>query len=535
MLLPVSQLMRFVRRLSTAFLLSVVALTADAQSILTVAGGGTLDGQLVGNVPISAPGGIAFDRAGNVYVAAYYTGQVLKIDAATKVIKVVAGNGASGFTGDGGPANKATFRRPVGLAIDGADNLYIADTQNDRIRRVDAKTGILSTFAGGATPPDGGNGDGGQAAAAEVSRPWGLLIDRGFLYITQNYYNAHRVRRVNLSTGIIETIAGKTEPADPGFSGDGGPAKNAVLNNPLGLAADAAGNIYFADSGNQRVRRIDTSGNINTYAGGGPANNTGDGIQATDAYLEFPTVLTFDKDGNLLIATTGSVRQVDKTTHVITTPAPLQYIGLVYGMATAADGTVYFSWDQIYTVAPGAKEATPFGGLGTYVGDGLAAPAAILHAPYGLALDNGGNLFIADTGQNILRRVSAADGIISTIAGKVGQSYTGDQNNIDASQAVVGFPADVAFDPSGNLFIADFLNGAIWRIDKTTNVLTRFAGGGSPADGFGDNGPALSANVVPWGIAFDSAGNLYIADRDTYATPPHARVRKCEEQGGDCR
>ena len=522
--------MSAVRRLSTALLLSLAALGADAQSILTVAGGGTLDGQRVSDAPISEPGGAAFDRSGNFYVVSRSGGQVLKIDAVTRVVTVVAGNGASGFTGDNGPAVSATLRQPGEVALDANDNIYIADTQNGRVRRVDAKTGIITTYAGGATPADGSIGDGGQATAAELDSPWGLLVDRGFLYITEQAYNAHRVRRINIATGVIDTFAGKNDNTSlGGFSGDNGPAKNAELNRPFGIAADSAGNIYFADSQNKRVRRVDTSGTITTYAGGGPQGNTGDGIQATDAYFDYVTVVAFDKDGNLLIAAAPGIRRVDKTTHVITA-AVSDYVGLVYGLGTAANGTIYFDWDAIYTVAPGSSERVVLGGAGKYVGDGLAARAAILHAPYGLAFDSAGNLFLADAGQNIVRRISSADGTISTIAGQVGQAYTGDQDNIDAAKSIVGFPIDVAFDAGGNLYIADALNHTVWRIDHTTNILTRFAGGASPADGFGDNGPATSANIVPWGLAFDSVGNMYMADRDAYATPPHARVRRIDAQ-----
>src|SRR6266513_3263778 len=237
--------MSIIRRLATAVLMSLIALAAQAQSIVTVAGGGTLDGHRVSDVPISEPGGVAFDRSGNVYIASRSGGQVLKIDAVTRVVTVVAGNGASGFTGDNGPAVSATLRQPGEIAVDANDNLFIADTLNGRIRRVDAKPGIITTFAGGATPPDGGIGDGGPATAAHLEAPWGLVIDRGFLYVAEYGYNGHRVRRINMTTGVIDTFAGLSG-GDPlgGFSGDNGPAKGAELNTPLGIAVDSAGNVY---------------------------------------------------------------------------------------------------------------------------------------------------------------------------------------------------------------------------------------------------------------------------------------------------
>ncbi|PYQ61175.1 MAG: hypothetical protein DMF58_05780, partial [Acidobacteria bacterium] len=266
-------------------------------------------------------------------------------------------------------------------------------------------------------------------------------------------------------------------------------------------------------------------GIITTYAGGGAKGNDADGVPATDADLNVPTVLSFDRDGNLLIAAYPKIRRVDKTTHVITTI--ISNAGLLYGMATASDGTLFYSDEQVLMLAPGATDQVIFGGNGSYVGDGLSARAAILHSPQGLALDKAGNLYIADSTGNIVRRVSAADGTITTIAGMVGRAYGSGQDGIDATQAAIGFPEDLTFDAAGNLYIADPLNDVVWRVDSAGKI-SAYAGGGSPADGFGDNGPATASHVVPWGVAFDAIGNLYIADTDTYAAPPHARIRKVD-------
>ena len=306
------------RRLALVALLWLVSLHVSAQSILTVAGGGTLDGQLVSSIPISGPRGIAFDHSGNIYFAATFAGQILEVDAVSGAVKVVAGNGASGYSGDGGLATSATLRQPQGIVLDAGDNLFIADTNNGRVRRVDAKSGIITTYAGGGTPASG-NGDGGQATLAELGQPWGLTIDHGFLYITDEAYNTENVRRVDMASETLDTIAGLTDGSLGGFAGDNGLAKAAQLNAPLAVVADSAGNLYIADAGNGRVRRIDTSGTITTYAGGGAAGNDADGIQATDAYLGTVTALAFDKAGNLLLGKDQQIRRVDKTTHVITT------------------------------------------------------------------------------------------------------------------------------------------------------------------------------------------------------------------------
>ncbi|HKB80548.1 MAG TPA: hypothetical protein VKH35_12620, partial [Thermoanaerobaculia bacterium] len=512
------------RRLGLALLLSAVSLRVPAQSILTIAGGGSVDGQLVSDIPTLGPQGIAFDHRGDVYLALYYAGQVLKIDATTRTVKVVAGNGASGFSGDGGPATAATLRQPAGIILDANDNLYIADTGNNRVRRVDANSGIIETLAGGGTPADG-IGDGGPATAAIVGRPWGVAVFGGSLYITEQNFDANRVRRVNLAAGVIDTVAGSTDGSRGGFAGDGGPAKDAQLDTPYGIVVDAEGNLFVADSGNNRVRRIDANGVITTYAGGGATGTFDDGIPATQADLSTVTALSIAKDGSLLLASFPRVRRIDKATGVITTIVP--YAGLLYGLATAADGTIYFDDGGVFTLAPGATDPVQFAGSGNYVGDGKPAKAAILHSPQGLALDHSGNLYIADSAGNIVRRVSAADGTMTTVAGTVGAFYSQEQEGADATKAVVGFPVDVAFDGAGNLYVADQLNQRIWRIDPAGKITTD-AGGGSPADGVGDGGAATAANFVPVAIAFDAAGNLYIADTDPYSTPPHARVRKVD-------
>src|SRR5438105_11754523 len=197
------------RSLRASVCLFLVAFGAQGQSIRTVAGGGTLDGQLVSNIPINGPQGMAFDHAGNLYLASRYDGQVIKVDATSRVVKVVAGNGAAGFTGDGGAATSATLRQPAGLALDANDNLYIADVLNNRVRRVDAKSGIITTYAGGGTPASG-IGDGGAATSAILAGPTGLAIDRGFLYVTESAFDGNRGRRIDLASYVINlTDAGQ--------------------------------------------------------------------------------------------------------------------------------------------------------------------------------------------------------------------------------------------------------------------------------------------------------------------------------------
>src|SRR5260370_4722757 len=241
------------RRSALLVLAVLCAASASAQSILTVAGGGTVDGQLIANIPTIGPRGIAFDRAGNVYLVIRNAGQVLEIDAATGIVKTVAGNGASGYSGDGGLAINADFNQPSSIVLDAADNLYISDTLNNRVRRVDAKTGIITTYAGGGTLQDPLIGDGGPATSAVLGVPWGLAIDRGFLYITEQSYNSNRVRRVNIATLKIDTIAGPAVPTLRGYTRGHSPGQDPLFPNPFGNVAHRADELYVADNGNRRL------------------------------------------------------------------------------------------------------------------------------------------------------------------------------------------------------------------------------------------------------------------------------------------
>lgn len=501
-----------------------------AQSILTTAGGGTIDGQLAVNIDMAGPDGLAFDRAGNVYVTTRGTHQVIRIDIATGRVKVVAGNGASGFSGDGGLAVNASLREPHGLALDSQDNIFVADNENNRVRRIDAVTGIITTYAGGGAPATG-IGDGGPATGARLGRPWGLTIHRGALLITEMNYESHRVRRVDMTSGVITTLAGKTDGSLAGFEGDGGPATAATLDTPAGIVADAEGNIFFADSGNDRVRRIDPAGIITTYAGGGTTpGSAADGGPATSAQLKNVYTVALDPAGHLIVGTVPGLRRVDRTTRVISTIAEP---GLLYGLLVDPRGAFYYTdatYGNLFKLTAG-QEPVIFAGGGSFVGDGRAANAAILHSPQGLALDAAGNLYIADSFNKLVRRVSAANGTISTIAGRIDGAYAPPQEGNDAAGAVVGFPRDLDFDAAGNLYISDLLNGRVWRITTDGKIRT-YAGGGAPSDDVGDNGPATSARIYPIGIALDREGNLFIADSDAYETVPHHRIRRVDARTG---
>jgi YD repeat-containing protein len=310
--------------------------------------------------------GIAVDRSGNVYLAddAY----IRKIEP-SGIITTIAGNGTLGFGGDGGPATAASFNMVSGLAVDSEGNVYAADYFNDRIRKISI-SGIITTIAG-ITPPIS-LGDGAPATAAYFESPVGVAVDRfGSIYITTS---SHCIKKVNPS-GIITTIAGNCN--NSGYSGDGGSALSALLSNPTGIAVDAYGNIFFTAQ-YSAIRKIDTSGIISTIAGNHIYGTyTGDNGPATNAGLYYPWGISVDRSGNIYFA--------DKFNQVIRKIDP-------WGIITTITGNGFIG-----------------GGIyGGYSGDGGDPNAAELNNPHGLALDNAGNLFIADVGNRRIRKVSSA-------------------------------------------------------------------------------------------------------------------------------
>ena len=242
---------------------------------------------------------MAIGPAGELYIAADDSSQVVRVNAEGK-IEVVAGNGRAGFTGDGGLAMAARLDMPLGIAVDAAGNLFIVDSGNHAIRKV-TRDGIIQTVAGNRR--EGFSGDGGPAAAASLSEPIAVAVDgSGNLYIADT--GNQRVRRVS-PDGIIQTIAGSGKS---GYSGDGGPATAATLNDPSGVAVDASGRLYIADRLNRRVRRISPNGTIETVAGNGSAVLPEDGVPATAAHLDIPRGLAVDSSGAIFVSDSNAHR-----------------------------------------------------------------------------------------------------------------------------------------------------------------------------------------------------------------------------------
>lgn len=343
-------------------------------------------------------------------------------------ISTVAGNQAWIFGGDGGKATQSAIFLPFGLAVDAAGNLFIADSSNNRVRKVDAVTGLISTLAG--TGLLGGTGDGGPALQATLSNPSSVILDpAGNLYFSDSGNNT--VRRVDAFTGVISTIAGIS--GRHGYSGDSGPATGSTLNTPNGLALDADGNLLIADTANNVVRSVDAStGIIRTLTGCGVAAYTGDGGKAAAACLNAPWSVALTSDGTVFIAdqNNNAIRKVDRTGNIST---------------VAGIGTAGFS------------------------GDGGLAASASLNVPASVAVDTAGNLYIADSGNNRIRKVNAHTGKITTIAGNSGESISGDSG--PANQAGLYGPYTLALDGGDNLFIADVFHNRIRKISANAATL----------------------------------------------------------------
>jgi len=390
-------------------------------------------------------------------------------------IRTVAGNGESGFSGDGRRAIEASLNEPKGIALDRRGNLLVADSENHVIRKVDRATGLIATIAGcagssesgreatspntaqgeerddpfsdsgatgerafaqqtdlsgtvryvvnGAGPSKRFGGDGGDAGQALLNFPTAVVVDgEGNLYIADTMN--HRIRRVYATSGRITTIAGVGQPR---FGGDGGPAVSAGLNEPAALAISDSGILYVADQSNNRVRAIDLStGLIQTVAGTGSATYNGDGIPATDAALAGPSGLTLGTDGTLYIADTfnGRIRAIDAATGLIRT--------------VVGDGGEYRY--------QGASEP----------------PSPSLSRPSGVAVDAAGDLYITDSDNHLVRRWDRARTTLERVAGTGAAQYEGD--GAAALEAALSYPFGVTVDRAGHLFVADTFNHRIREI-----------------------------------------------------------------------
>ncbi len=423
--------------------------------------------------------GVALDAQGNLYIADTDNNRVRKVTAINgeiipeeSIITTVAGNGEWYSYEEGVPATSTGLASPEALAVDAAGNLYIHESGMNRVRRVSAVDGTTSTFVGNG--PWGYTGDGGPAVDAHIDLVWGnMVLDAASnLYLAE--MGANRLRRVNAATGIIETVLGNGTMT---FCREVSPRREACLGSPKGVAVDAGGNVYVSDSRNLRIRRIDAAtGELHTIAGANFSfTNGGDGGPAAAAsFATDPGGISFDAAGNLFIAGTWAhnVRRIDAATGIITTVA----------------GT----------------------GIQGFAGDGGPATAAQFNNVQDVAADAAGNLYLSDSSNYRIRKISTT-GIVSTVAGNGTFGFSGDGG--PAMAAALRYTAAIRVDASGNVLFSD--SGRIRRIDAATGIITTVAGNGE----YWSAGEGVPATQVGIGGQFafdlDGTGNILIVAGNT--------------------
>lgn len=516
--------MRFV--ILPVFLFCACFAQAQQYVISTIAGGGPLPTPVLSvNASIGDPPRVAVDAAGNFYFGSMHS--VFKVDVNGN-LTLVAGNGRSGYTGDGGAATAAQLEYPDGIAVDASGNVYVADMAANVVRVI-APTGTISTYAGQGAA--GYTGDGGPAKQAQLNTPKGLALDSaGNLYIADAGNNV--VRKVSKS-GALATVAGN---GSTGYSGDGGPATGAALDDPEGVTVDPSGLLYIADTFNNRVRVVSLGGTIQTAAGTGISSYSGDGGAAANAGLFLPTDVASDSGGNIYIADYGNsrIRQVaqgkiqsvvgSNSTSVIFNQAPATTIRLngPTGLAVDSSGDIFIAEGGIGTGSGlgigdykiwkinsvGVVSTGAGNGIENYSGDGGQATSAQLNTPTNLVFDVVGNLYIADSANNRVRKISPT-GVITTAAGTGVAGYSGDGGA--ATSAMLNGPEGLASDADGNVYIADTQNNRIRKLLPNGTIIS-IAGNGN-ASFYGDGGPANSASIhAPQGLYSAGGGYIYIAD-----------------------
>lgn len=460
------------------------------------------------SVSIGDPARVAVDAAGNTYFASLHS--IYRVDNAGSLVRL-AGTGRRG-AGSDGPALAAPLDTPMGVAVDAAGAVYFAERNGTVLRRL--ANGVLSTV-----PVEG------------LSRAMGMRFDAaGNLYIADSAAN---VIRKMTPAGVVTTVAGN---GVAGFSGDGGPATAASLDGPGGMAMDAAGNLYIADTFNHRVRVVAADGTISTFAGSGFPGFSGDDGAPLSASMILPTDVAAGADGAIYIADLGNSRIRRVAGNVIRTVAgnsgglpPRDGLSATAvrlagptGVAVDAQGAVYLAEGsigsgsgldggsfRIWKVAGGRITTAAGDGYKSFSGDFGPAALAQFNRPAGMAFDSKGNLYIADSENHRVRKITP-EGVVTTVVGNALPGFSGD--NGPATSAELNEPSGVAVDSKDNLYIADTGNNRVRMVFATTGIIGTLAGNGNTAF-FGDGGNSvLAALNRPRGVAVDADGAIYIAD-----------------------
>jgi hypothetical protein len=462
------------------------------------------------------PSGVATDSSGNVYVSDSYNHTIRKITPAGAVTTLAGLAGSSGSSNGTGSA--ARFNYPSGVATDSSGNVYVADSYNHTIRKI-TPAGVVTTLAGLA----GSSGSSDGTGSARFSYPQGVATDSsGNVYVADSAN--HTIRKIT-PAGAVTTLAGLAGSA----GSDDGTGSAARFYHPSGVATDSSGNIYVADRDNHTVRKITPAGAVTTLAGLAGSAGSDDGT-ASAARFNYPSGVATDSSGNIYAADPHNytIRKITPAGEVITLAGLAGAWGSAEGtgsaarfsfprsVATDSRGNVYvgdFDDNTIQKITPEGAVTTLAGfaaGDGTGSADGTRT-AARFKFPWGVATDSSGNVYVADTGNDTIRKITPA-GAVTTLAGLAGSA-----GSLDGAGSAARFhgPTGVATDNSGNVYVAENYNNTIRKITPAgvVTTLAGLAGSAGSADG---TGSAARFNG-PWGVATDSSGNVYVAD-DSNAT-----------------
>lgn len=556
---------------------------ADGE-ITTIAGGVEYveDGERMSNACFSFPTYITGDSVGNFYVSDTFHHRIRHMNRKTGVVTTIVGNGRRGFTGDGGMALSASIAFPGDMIVTSDHKLIFVDAGNARIRQVNLKTGLITTVAG--TGIEGFSGDGSLATSAQFSLAifnytvsGGIALDRlGNLYVAD--INNNRIRRIEHTTGIITTFAGTGQPT--GDLGDGGPAIQANLQHPIGITLDLSGNVLIAE--NYRIRRVDVqTGIIATIAGTGDPGFGGDGGPATQAGIAARQVKV-DSDGNIFLVERSyyRIRRIDVRTNIIQTIAgngtkgnastPGEQLATETGIGILYGGGIFASspsevwitesqWNRISRVTlQTGLISTRAGGKPIENGDNGPALKArllvsdivnqvVLSKPADIAVSYRGEVVVlAEMAYHQIRKIDLTTGIITTLAGTGAEGYNGD--GLRAEKTMFAQPDNLIFDQNENILITDRGNNRIRKVNGRTNIVTTIAGNGARElngeydeddDQFyflDDNGPATEASIAgPGGIALDGDGNLFISHFGLFVRRVAAQTQIITTRLGCCR
>ncbi len=506
--------------------------TSASHGLSTLAGTGKagFDESSAINRQINNPQGVAVGPNGAIYIADAGNNRIRKI-AKDGTIQTIAGTGTAGYNQDNKPARQAQLDRPAGVAVGPDNTIYIADTHNQRIRKI-TPDGIITTIAG--TGTRGYNGDNKPATQAQLRHPTGVTVGPdNTIYIADT--RNHRIRVITPG-GMISTIAG-TDTA--GYNEDNIPATQAKLNTPHGVAIGSDNAIYIADTYNNRIRKITPDGSIHTIAGTGTLGYNGDNKPATQAQLNAPAGVAVDPDGTLEIADTRNhrIRKITPDGTIQTTagtgiagyngnnkPARQAQLNTPVSIAVDADGTIYVADtfnQRIRSVARGDLSTLTGTGMAGYNGDNKPATQAQLNRPNGVALGHNDTTYVADTLNQRIRKITR-DGTITTIAGTGIAGYNGD--NKPATQTQLNYPSGVTVGPDNTLYIVDTSNQRIRKIANDGTIQT--VAGNGVAGYNGDNKPATEANLhTPYSVALNRDGTIYFTDASNH------RLRRINPDG----